>query len=137
MRSDQLVVGDIVKVEDEDTFAADLILLSSSHEGGFTFIQTSSLDGEKNLKKRQKPKDLESQVLNTDNPSKLNFLAECVSEEPTAELYQYTGKLTIMDKNYSLTANQLLLKDSRLKNTAWVVGFVLFTGKDTKLMMNS
>jgi len=38
MRSDQLVVGDIVFVQEDDTFAADLILLTSSHEGGFCFI---------------------------------------------------------------------------------------------------
>ena len=39
--------------------------------------------------------------------------------------------------NFALTSTQLLLKDSRLKNTEWVVGFVVFTGDDTKLMMNS
>ena len=137
MRSNQLVVGDIVLVCEDDTFAADLIILTSSLEGGFCFIQTSSLDGEKNLKKRTKPKDLDKVVLNTKDPQRLVFLAECVSEEPTAELYQYTGKMTINSMNFALSASQLLLKDSRLKNTEWVVGFVLYTGDDTKLMMNS
>ena len=33
-------------------FPADLILLSSSGEGGTAFIETASLDGEKNLKIR-------------------------------------------------------------------------------------
>jgi magnesium-transporting ATPase (P-type) len=33
-------------------FPADLILLSSSSEGGNAFIETASLDGEKNLKPR-------------------------------------------------------------------------------------
>jgi len=37
-RSDELVVGDIVLVEEDDTFAADLILLTSSLEGGVCFI---------------------------------------------------------------------------------------------------
>jgi len=44
-------VGDIVRVSDEETFPADLALLASSNEGE-CFIKTSSLDGEKNLKKR-------------------------------------------------------------------------------------
>ena len=39
--------------------------------------------------------------------------------------------------NVALTANQLLLKGSKLKNTDWVVGFAVFTGGQTKLMMNS
>jgi phospholipid-transporting ATPase len=49
-------------------FAADLILLTSSQEGGVAFIQTSSLDGEKNLKKRSRPKGLDSHVPNTLEP---------------------------------------------------------------------
>ena len=45
--------------------------------------------------------------------------------------------MTINGDNIALTANQLLLKGANLKNTEWVVGFVIFTGDDTKLMMNS
>jgi magnesium-transporting ATPase (P-type) len=33
-------------------FPADLLLLSSSSEGGVAYIETASLDGEKNLKPR-------------------------------------------------------------------------------------
>lgn len=137
-RSDEIVVGDIVKVSEDDMFAADLMLLASSHEGGFCFIQTSSLDGEKNLKKRTRPKDLDNHLPNECEPCKLAQLAEVVSEQPTAELYAYTGKMTFQrTNNVALTANQLLLKGSKLKNTEWVVGFAVFTGNDTKLMMNS
>ena len=50
--SANLKVGDIVMIEDGDTFPADLAFLTSSAEEGFCFIKTSSLDGEKNLKKR-------------------------------------------------------------------------------------
>jgi phospholipid-translocating ATPase len=68
----------------------------------------------------------------------LAALADVTSEQPTAELYSYTGKLTFQQtENVALTANQLLLKGSKLKNTDWVVGFAVFTGNDTKLMMNS
>ncbi len=43
-------MGDICKVFENDVFPADLIALSSNLEGGACFIETSSLDGEKNLK---------------------------------------------------------------------------------------
>ncbi len=46
-----IVVGDVCYVKDNETFPADLILLSSSLEG-LAFIETASLDGEKNLKPR-------------------------------------------------------------------------------------
>lgn len=48
----EVVVGEVVKVESEELFPTDLILLASSAEGGVAFIETASLDGEKNLKPR-------------------------------------------------------------------------------------
>ncbi len=50
-------VGDIVKVVENETFPGDLILISSSIEGGICFIETSSLDGEKNLKPKSSMAD--------------------------------------------------------------------------------
>lgn len=40
---------------------------------------------------------------------------EC--DEPNAELYEFSGNLKYEKKNYALSANQLLLKGSILKNT--------------------
>lgn len=81
-----------------------MILLASSNEG-ICYIQTSSLDGEKNLKKRTRPKDIEKYILNTCEPDRLIFVGECVSENPNPELYVYTGKITICEDNFSLNAN--------------------------------
>lgn len=57
--SSDLQVGDICMIEEGDTFPADLFFLTSSAEEGNCFIKTSSLDGEKNLKKRVQIKDLD------------------------------------------------------------------------------
>ncbi len=43
-------MGDIIKSEDGDIFPADLIIVNSGLENGICYIETSSLDGEKNLK---------------------------------------------------------------------------------------
>jgi len=75
--------------------------------------------------------------MNSCEPERIIFLGECVSEMPNAELYNYTGKISICGDNFALNQNQLLLKGALLKNTEWVLGFVLFTGLDTKLMQNS
>lgn len=47
-------VGDFVLIKDGETFPADLAVLATSNNGN-CFIKTSSLDGEKNLKKRFQP----------------------------------------------------------------------------------
>ena len=54
--SSDVNVGDILYIPEDQMFCADLVLIESSNDGT-CFIQTSSLDGEKNLKKRMKPKD--------------------------------------------------------------------------------
>jgi magnesium-transporting ATPase (P-type) len=38
LRSDEIVVGDLVLIDEDDMFAADLILLSASNEGDTCFI---------------------------------------------------------------------------------------------------
>ena len=47
----QVQVGDIIRTTTDEMFPADLILLTSSSDGN-AFIETASLDGEKNLKPR-------------------------------------------------------------------------------------
>jgi P-type E1-E2 ATPase len=49
--SADLKIGDLMLCQNGDKFPADLVLLTSSNDGD-CFIKTSSLDGEKNLKKR-------------------------------------------------------------------------------------
>lgn len=43
-------VGDIILIEQNEMFPADLLVLGSAYESGVCYIETSSLDGEKNLK---------------------------------------------------------------------------------------
>jgi magnesium-transporting ATPase (P-type) len=48
--------GDLVVVRNREMIPADLILLVSANEGGNAYIETSSIDGETNLKLRNSPR---------------------------------------------------------------------------------
>ena len=48
VRTDELRVGDIIEIMDDEIVPADCFLLKSKHDT--CFISTGSLDGERNLK---------------------------------------------------------------------------------------
>merc|ERR1711862_311533 len=56
VRRAKIYPGNIILVRNREMIPADMILLATSVEGGATFIETSSIDGETNLKLRNVPK---------------------------------------------------------------------------------
>ena len=116
-----LQVGDIVTVEKDEFFPADLILLSSSYEEAICYVETMNLDGETNIKLKQA----------VDATSKLhedsgfqNFKAVIKSEDPNANLYSYIGSLQLEKQQYPLTPQQLLAEGIKTKKH----GFYLWGG---------
>ncbi|XWS60364.1 hypothetical protein CRYUN_Cryun07bG0029600 [Craigia yunnanensis] len=129
-----LKVGDIVKVEKDEFFPADLILLSSSYEEAICYVETTNLDGETNLKLKQA---LEATSSLHEDSSVQNFKAVIRCEDPNANLYSFVGSLELGEEQYPLSPQQLLLRDSKLRNTDYIFGAVIFTGHDTKVFQNS
>jgi len=131
-----IVVGDIAIVKESEFFPADLILASSDHSNGLCFIETSSLDGEKNLKPRTALKETFN-LYHLDNlKSTLQGKVECIPPNPM--LSSFEGTIVFEDgKKGILNSKQLLYRGAKLKNTAWIIGIVVYTGVDTKLMKNS
>ena len=131
-----LRVGDIVKVEDMEFFPADIVVFSCSNDNGMCYIETASLDGEKNLKPKVAPKETMPLYDNSAPTIRLEGSIRC--DLPNPALYQYDGLMTLFgDQRVSLSQKQLLLRGARLKNTAWIVGIVVYTGVDSKIMRNA
>ncbi|KAL1915917.1 uncharacterized protein VTP21DRAFT_6305 [Calcarisporiella thermophila] len=135
-----LRVGDIVRLVDGEFFPADLILLSSSEPQGLCYCETSNLDGEVNLKIKQAL----TQTAKFTSPQEISRLEGVIkSELPNNRLYNYEGTISLTDettgqtKDYPLDPTQILLRGAQLRNTGWIYGVVVFTGHETKLMLNS
>ncbi|KAJ4957996.1 hypothetical protein NE237_025107 [Protea cynaroides] len=127
-------VGDVVKIEKDQFFPSDLLLLSSSYEDGICYVETMNLDGETNLKVKR---SLEVTLpLNEDLAFK-DFAGIIRCEDPNPNLYTFVGKFEYGGQIYALDPNQILLRDSKLRNTAYVYGVVIFTGHESKVMQNS
>ncbi|XP_034872274.1 phospholipid-transporting ATPase FetA-like [Mirounga leonina] len=127
-------VGDIIKLKNNQSVTADMLLLSSSEPCGLTYIETAELDGETNLKVKQAisvTSDLE------DNLGLLSaFDGKVRCESPNNKLDKFTGILNYKGKNYILDHDKLLLRGCIIRNTDWCYGLVIYTGPDTKLMQN-
>uniref|UniRef100_A0A0A0LVP6 Phospholipid-transporting ATPase n=1 Tax=Cucumis sativus TaxID=3659 RepID=A0A0A0LVP6_CUCSA len=129
-----LRVGHVVRVEKDEFFPADLILLSSSYEEAICYVETMNLDGETNLKLKNA---LEASSNLHDDSSFQNFKATIKCEDPNANLYSFVGSMLLEEQQHPLSPQQLLLRDSKLRNTDFVYGVVIFTGHDTKVIQNS
>ncbi|WVZ11476.1 hypothetical protein V8G54_016006, partial [Vigna mungo] len=110
------------------------LLLSSSYEDVVCYVETTNLDGEINLKLKQ-GLEVTSSLQEDLNFQKFKATVKC--EDPNANLYSFVGSMEFEEKNYALSPQQLLLRDSKLRNTDYIFGAVIFTGHDTQVIQNS
>ncbi|NWX44435.1 AT8B2 ATPase, partial [Steatornis caripensis] len=127
-------VGDIIKLENNQFVAADLLLLSSSEPHGLCYIETAELDGETNTKVRQAI-PVTSELGDTGKLAR--FDGEVICEPPNNKLDKFGGTLYWKESKYPLSNQNMLLRGCVLRNTEWCFGLVVFAGPDTKLMQNS
>lgn len=130
-------VGDIILVEEQETFPADLVVLATSLDNGNCYIETSSLDGEKNLKPRLAPKETCDKFSKSGDNAIFRLEGKINCEAPNPSLHSFSGLLTIRNMKVSLGIKQLLLRGAVLKNTKWILGIAVYTGLESRIMQNS
>lgn len=84
-------MGQIVKVEENEYFPCDLILLNSSAPNGICYVETKNLDGETNLKHRKADSQTVALCRN-DHDALNNFnqaILEC--EKENEFIYKFNG----------------------------------------------
>ena len=182
IKSGDLKMGEIISVKKDCTFPADLVLIDSDLNDGICYIETGTLDGEKNLKLKASPdftkgkfniekvdkvqNYVETQNNNTSfsnsnnnncihtdmkkknedktirqKKNEFNIKGTCQCDLPNPNLYQLNGKMKLNLNNeefsFPLEAKYLLLKGAKLRNTNWIIGIIIYTGHNCKLLKNS
>jgi len=137
-------VGDFVRIYSDDQIPADIVILSTSDPDGACYVETKNLDGETNLKVRHALRSGRS-IKHARDCERTEFTID--SEPPHPNLYQYSAvaRWTQHDSKDGqseemvepISINNLLLRGCNLRNTDWILGVVVFTGFDTKIMLNS
>lgn len=136
----QIKVGDFILLKNNDRIPADVVIIASSELDSTCYIETKNLDGETNLKIKRGVKEL----------GHLKSPADCAklkchikAEAPNTNLYTFSGTFTFHDEagqelnTIPLGPSSLLLRGCVIRNTSWVIGVALYTGSDTKIMLNS
>ncbi|KAK7484877.1 hypothetical protein BaRGS_00023920 [Batillaria attramentaria] len=137
-KSMDIKVGDIVRVQVNDEFPCDLVMLSSNDPEGKCYITTANLDGETNLKTQVCVPETRKCQLDSDLES-LQAVIEC--EQPVADLYRFVGRISILQNGEKmvrpLSLENILLRGARLRNTTYVYGCAIYTGQESKMALNS
>ncbi|KAG9458518.1 hypothetical protein H6P81_003026 [Aristolochia fimbriata] len=128
----EIRVGEIIKVNANETLPCDMVLLSTSDPTGVAYVQTINLDGESNLKTRYAKQETLSRM-----PEKEGIEGLIKCERPNRNIYGFMATMEIEGKRLSLGPSNIVLRGCELKNTSWIVGVVVYAGQETKAMLNS
>ncbi|XP_063650208.1 probable phospholipid-transporting ATPase IM isoform X4 [Pan troglodytes] len=104
-------VGDIIKLENNQFVAADLLLLSSSEPHGLCYVETAELDGETNLKVRH--------ALSVTSELGADISRLAGFDGPDTKLMQNSGKTKFKRTSIDRLMNTLVL---------WIFGFLICLG---------
>ena len=136
----QVRVGDILIIRDDETVPADCVLLrTKKHCNGTCWVETSNLDGEKNLKPKLSSKYIEKHFREIFLNRTIDFIGRFI--EPSKDMYFYDGLITLqfsktVTKKVEINLNTFLHRGAVLRNSGEVLALVTQTGVQTKVLMN-
>ena len=146
--------GEIILIYENNNIPTDILLIDTGG-GGTCYVETSTLDGEKNLKLKVANKFTQGFISNDINKS------QNIEKLFPPETYFFSGYIKInvpnpnlnyvngifhpkfekfgskIEQDIYISNNEFLLKGSMLKNTNWILGIVVYTGKSNKIILNS
>jgi phospholipid-translocating ATPase len=134
---EDLRVGDFVKIYDHQSIPADILICATSDEDeNVAFVETKNLDGETNLKSRNAVPALTHLRSATKCADPKNVF-EVACDRPEVLMHKLVAAVVINGERHPVDLQTTLLRGTVLRNTAWVIGIVMYTGLDTKLVLNS
>ena len=96
------------------------------------YISTETLDGERNLKPKLAPQMTQGKLSNLEekNAIKISYIP------PDKGIYNFKGQMKHQEKASDLELKNFIPRGAVIRNTEEVFVVVLYTGVDTKLVLN-
>ncbi|TDL27061.1 phospholipid-translocating P-type ATPase, partial [Rickenella mellea] len=147
--SSRIRVGDLVHLEKNQRVPADMVLLRTSDVSGTCFIRTDQLDGETDWKLRVAVPGCQKFESDRDL---LGVDAEIYADAPIKDIHTFIGTFSINAAPNAEANNDVALvpvpkvEPLSVENVLWsntvlaagsAVGFVIYTGQETRAVMNT
>lgn len=146
--SSSLRVGDMVHLEKNQRVPADMVLLRTSDSSGTCFIRTDQLDGETDWKLRVAVPTCQKLVSDVEL---MGLSAEIYADPPIKDIHSFIGTFTIHTPaadaaNEVPMAQVPAIEPLSAENVLWsntvlaagsAVGFIVYTGAETRAVMNT
>uniref|UniRef100_A0A0D3AU20 Phospholipid-transporting ATPase n=1 Tax=Brassica oleracea var. oleracea TaxID=109376 RepID=A0A0D3AU20_BRAOL len=137
IQAQEIQVGNIVWLRENDEVPCDLVLLFKCGKKWTHTLQTAALDGETDLKTRVIPSacvGIDLELLH-----RMKGVLEC--PVPDKDIRRFDANMRLfppfIDNDVcSLTIKNTLLQSCYLRNTEWACGASVYTGNQTKLGMS-
>lgn len=136
-------VGDFVCLRNNQNVPADMVICATSEPENVAYVETKNLDGETNLKSRNAVPELthlrsaHTIVANKDGSARFRVDAE----SPDVNMYKFNAAVVFgngpEEQVHPIDFQTTLLRGTVLRNTDWVIGIILYTGQDSKIVLNS
>ena len=131
--------GDIVCLKNKNDVCADIVLLSFTSRSAYAYIETANLDGERHLK----PKISIFEKSLTIHEIVQKYPDFTLEYQPNVEfLERFDGIFTsvgVDNKEYQTKVgiSNFIPRSTKIQNTTEVIGLVVYTGNETKIMKNT
>ena len=135
---ENIKLGDIIKIKNNEQFPCDLLFLESSPESkGQCKVETKNINGETNLQIKK--------INNNNNKTLDKFNYFCITKKPNEYIYEFEAVLYNINDNLIVNKNDILyynydnfiLRGSGLRQTEYIIGVAVYIGHNTKSMRNN
>ena len=115
--------------------------VNSVNNGGTNLIRNTEMPDNDDKKRNVDENNEDKNKIIYDKVDNLSIEGIIQCDLPNPSLYMLNGKANMringIGNEFPLDAKNLLLKGARLKNTDWILGIVIYTGHNCKLMKNA